>query len=689
MRITKLTIKNFTCFRGEQTLDLEAKVYAVTARHLDNEKRSNWLGKTTFLEIIDFIIRGEHRYPKEDMWITRGEADGFAQFETDTNLTIRRERIRGESTILTVTDGDQVLRKVEAEARIAQLLCLAKDDFENTSYFKQRMMSRFITAQPTVRMEIMSSWFKLGPLQRCEARVRSMARERLDQVVLLQQTIAGRKTYIDQTYASVCPDYPGHDQDSAAMVTGFNHTEADLEQAACVRQQELDALTEKMEAHQIAKAEWHALQSNATEFERLRQKGIAIKAESDALTKEMCDSPAADETQLSALLEEVSRTGKLATEAASVLAAANTEARQKKQLAAGCFDGKCPVNMGTCPITEEINAPRRRNLVLLTAAQEAQHAADTAHAVLVAANIQAGSRYRLEQERAREYARKQNRVGQITEQLVELHVQCTRLLPSRKLALEASAPEGEATIRADIQTARAGLLEAQTGLRYVTQGRTTITEAITAIGVLEGQLVTALAESQVAQEAVQVFGRNGAQKRVAEGALADIEAGANGLLQACGIDLTLGVQWAREGDGLATDCEFCGTVFPTSQKIKTCAKCHAARGPKLVNKLEIVLSDRSGAAEDLAGIAFQLSASAWLRNDRGSLWGTCLIDEPFGAMDEANRQAMAVHFATMLKGAYGYEQAFVVAHNRDIMDSLPARIEITADSNGSKLRVIG
>jgi hypothetical protein len=100
-------------------------------------------------------------------------------------------------------------------------------------------------------------------------------------------------------------------------------------------------------------------------------------------------------------------------------------------------------------------------------------------------------------------------------------------------------------------------------------------------------------------------------------------------------------RWSREGDDLATVCEACGTAFPKSRKVKECARYGGARGPNLIEKLELDLSDRSGAAEDLVGGAMQFAAAAWLRRERGVAWSTAFLDEPFGSLDEAHRRGLA------------------------------------------------
>jgi DNA repair exonuclease SbcCD ATPase subunit len=181
-----------------------------------------------------------------------------------------------------------------------------------------------------------------------------------------------------------------------------------------------------------------------------------------------------------------------------------------------------------------------------------------------------------------------------------------------------------------------------------------------------------------------IFGKNGAQRQVAESVLSSIQARANELLLQAGIRLSLEITWAREGKGLALDCEACGHHFGSKGGI-VCEKCGQARAPKLIQKLEVELSNRSGALEDLAGIAIQIAASEWLRNVRGSEWGSLMLDEPFASLDKGNRQAMSAHIIRLLGS---FEQAFVIAHTPDTTMAMPHRIEIEAHDNGSYVKVV-
>ena len=169
--------------------------------------------------------------------------------------------------------------------------------------------------------------------------------------------------------------------------------------------------------------------------------------------------------------------------------------------------------------------------------------------------------------------------------------------------------------------------------------------------------------------------------------LAEIEGYANDLLTLVGADLEVEVCWGRDGTGLADSCSGCGAAFPSSRKVKACARCGAERGPKIVEKLDIDVSRRSGCADDFTGIAVALGASRWLREDRGSEWGVALLDEPTSQMDAANVRAFSAKLPEMLR-ASGFAQAFVVSHHRSALSSMPGRIEITSKDGVSIARVI-
>jgi DNA repair exonuclease SbcCD ATPase subunit len=224
--------------------------------------------------------------------------------------------------------------------------------------------------------------------------------------------------------------------------------------------------------------------------------------------------------------------------------------------------------------------------------------------------------------------------------------------------------------------ARDVLRDARNAIAEVQRIGTRIEETVRELATIKDRIRTK-------REAVEILGRRGAQRRIAEAALSEVEEGANALLSRAGIDLSVKFRWDRETGGLATTCDVCGSPFPSSTRIRECSKCQSPRGPKIDERLDVLLSDRSGAADDLAGLAISLSVSSMLRAERGSHWGVVCLDEPFAALDRANRKSLARGLISALVGSW--EQALVIAHDDATMDGMPNRIVITGSPNGSRV----
>lgn len=346
-------------------------------------------------------------------------------------------------------------------------------------------------------------------------------------------------------------------------------------------------------------------------------------------------------------------------------------AKAKGALARGEFDGRCPVGNIQCPAVDTLNSQRRENaaehkraLVLYDDACRAEALArDVAETVRVTEQRRAALLARREVLRAR--------AGVLRAALAEPVESAPSVGEAERAVSTANTNWGTASAHA--QTAKDALVRVQ--------------RAHERLGALRAQVEAARERAGVLRAAVRLFGRQGAQQKIAEAALGEIEAGANALLREAAIDLSVTVRWAREGQGLAASCDACGAPHPASQKVKRCERCGAERGAKLVERLDVELSDRSGAAEDLAGAALQLAASSWLRAERGVQWGAAFIDEPFSSSDKVSRRAFATHLSAMLRGRFGFEQAFIISHSPDATDAMPGRITIMADEYGSRVEV--
>jgi DNA repair exonuclease SbcCD ATPase subunit len=256
-------------------------------------------------------------------------------------------------------------------------------------------------------------------------------------------------------------------------------------------------------------------------------------------------------------------------------------------------------------------------------------------------------------------------------------------LASKKIA----PPDEPQVLRARLEHAERLYRETSTALASAKERLRQLGRVEEQRAAAHGKLGGLRARLETARAAALVFGKQGAQRLVAEGALAQIERRANTILGDAQAGASISVRWSREGQGLASACEACGAPFPSSARAKVCARCKAARGPKIISRLDLEMSDRSGALEDLGGFAMQLAASAWLRAERGSAWSVALIDEPTGQMDRRRRRAFTAHLARAF-AASSFSQALVVSHDPATLESLPGKILVSRKGREASLEAV-
>lgn len=643
MRIKRATFFNWMRYRGEHVIELDAQVYGVVAEHRNDPERSNWLCKSGFIEGLGpFPLFGWHRFRTEDEWITNGESEGFVEIEYDDGFAVKRRRQRGKATRLEVEQAHDDA----AQKKIDEHIGLGQSDFFATCFFLQKRMSQFIIARPAQRMEVVTEWLDLAPLERAGARAqRGLAAAIAEEAKHL--VVRG------QAQARIEDMLGRYGVERAAL-------SAELGKRGAAAERKRDAARKKAEGLRDRITDAKANRRDAEGAAAFRDIEAKLKSASTMAAVVPGDS------EIAALRREHEEQ-QVATRAAL------TEVNRKRLLVQGKFDGRCPVDSMFCPVADDINARRAPAKKLLAEAE-----AELAKCTKVSHDAQYA--WTEATEKARAESNRKARVQSLEEQL-ERH----RLAHER--AKKAEKSESVESMQREADEAQHEADEAEQVVREVRRDFDTLERAIVILQEVEENLEAVRKKVATAREAAIILGRNGAQRRIAESSLAEIEAAANAELAQSNIDLAMFVRWARETKGLATACDVCGAPFPASKAVKGCERCGAARGPKLEERLDIDLTDRSGAAEDLAGIAFQLAAGAWLRARRSSAWSTAFIDEPFGALDDSNRRALATHLATMLRGRYGFDQSFVIAHNRGIMDALPGRIRVLADNDRSTVEV--
>lgn len=647
MRLARLVLRNWMVYRGQTELVLDAKSYAVVARLKDDPERSNWLGKSALLEAVDFAVHGRLNADRKmgaDGWVSDGEKEGSVLLELDDGTII--ERARKRSTQLYVTPrGGKTATKDEAQQIVDAMVGLSADDFVVTSYFRQRKLSQFILTEPERRMGFVRAWFRLDPLEAAEESVRGDISQ-----------LSWRAGEITRLLADIAE----HER----RALGEFATREKLEEQILNLERQYEE-----EKGRVARLE-RVLGNNAESIgaKRIIEQRRELEARTAYLSERLQDFDGQ-------AVEE------LATGAAHALERAREERRlayeehaRKQRLALAQFDGQCPVANMPCPVSATINAQRDRNATLAQDALAVYQRAKDAYDVAERDERQKRERF----QEYRGYCR----------QLDETHASWKAGTSSYEWALTQPEPADVSDLQVRIAAAQERATELRASVERLRSALTLVKQGMDASQKMRQELEELEPKIATHREALVIFGKNGAQRRVAEAALKAIQDSANAMLEDCGIKLDVEVYWTREGAGPAKACDACGQPFPASRKAKACDRCGAERGPLLVNKLDIAMSEQSGGSEDLAGAGIQLAAGAWLRQRRGARWSVALIDEPFGQLDAVHRRAFSAHLATMLRGRYGFEQALVIAHHSSVLDALPGRIEVINDGTKSTARVV-
>jgi DNA repair exonuclease SbcCD ATPase subunit len=651
LTIRRLKLRAWKCFEAVD-LELEPRDYAIVAHSQLDPDRSNWLGKSSLQEAVDFALHGRlsEAVRGKSGWITRGSKSGEVELVlSDGTRIVRSKGVRGPEKVWCFPEerpADKGAVGDEAEKLVGELVGLTREDFIATCYFQQRQMARLVLCAPSLRMEMVGGWIRLGPLQECE----DMAGE------VLAALTKKRDALLDQARAN--------DAAVADYLGGPNLPE----QIDATYEQELvrcAALVADLERRvSIARD----LQEETVRRDALALSGVryeAIVAEGKRLAGEQ-QAASSDAPRTLELLKARVR------ELGEQLGVVDRDASALRKVAEGRFDGVCPIVGKTCPA---------REFVVTTANRDRQIGAE---------KDQAAKELRAEYEKA---SQQQARLSELIREndrrevrMRDLREEARRLKPSHE-QWRALGEAGVGVNRGNVMAIEHELADARAAMQTLKNVKQRVDAKLREAEEARAQAKQLESAIQTAREGLAIFGKNGAQRRAAEGALGEIEQEANGSLERCAIDLSVRMVWSRDGSGLAAACGQCGAAYPASARVKNCERCGAERGPNLVNRLEVDVSDRSGGADDLAGAVVQLAASRWLRDDRGSRWGVALIDEPFGQMDAANRRAFAARLPTLLREA-GFAQSLTIAHHPGVLDALPGRIEIVSDGRRSTARVV-
>lgn len=650
---TELRVKNLYCFKGEHSVALEPTVYAVMAQADDNPERSNWLGKSTLLLAFAYALFGWHTKRTDNEIITNGQDECAVSLRLNDGSIIERTKPNGKSEQLKFTaHGKKPIMQAQAQKAIEQHIGVSADNFMAMYFFEQKRIGSLVSAKGAERASIVEGWLaeELDPIIRLNDAAVKAHKKATVELADAEREIFGLKADWDRLMLDVVGK-----EDRGADIRGMiddqlvaaesNYTAKKLELDAARKVVTEEAVRARLDSEKAKKA---------AEYKAIVETGLEVRAEFDMIP---ADAQAKFEK---------------AQGLYSAAMLAHQEAQKElRRVESGNydFDGQCPIACKACPATAWVSEQAISKAAVATAQTKAREAAKRRQetgAVSQAAQTEALKRAALET-RLTALRAKAEQLADDVDDVEESEGEEKK--PSRA---------GERV--AALETALEGLAEK---VRQLKEDKDWAAKVVARVWDLETQIARAKDRRALTLEAAQLTGRTGAQQAIQEIVMAAIETIANGLMSNAGIQLQIVVKWEQETNGLAKVCPSCGTAFSASQRVKACDSCGATRGPNVQSKLIIEPSNRSGAAEDLAGVALGIAASRWLRAQRGSQWSAVFIDEPFGSLDAHNRSALGSHIVSMLRTEFC--SAFVVAHERSVLTAMPAQIKIRAGHGYSRI----
>ncbi len=238
----KLRLRNFMCYREEQTLDF-------SGIHLACLTGDNGHGKSTLLDAITWALWGKARARRDDDLITLGETEMWVEFEfglAGQRYRVWRQRSkrgRGQSDLhfyiwnpasagsplaaqespaaaaLRWQDGSQDEEGSwqlldngnlsERQAQITRTLRLDYETFVNSAFLLQGRADSFAIKTPSERKQILAEILGLGRYDLYEQRAKEEVQARKERVALLEgevtaieRELARREEYVTQLHAA-------------------------------------------------------------------------------------------------------------------------------------------------------------------------------------------------------------------------------------------------------------------------------------------------------------------------------------------------------------------------------------------------------------------------------------------------------------------------------------------------------
>jgi len=179
------------------------------------------------------------------------------------------------------------------------------------------------------------------------------------------------------------------------------------------------------------------------------------------------------------------------------------------------------------------------------------------------------------------------------------------------------------------------------------------------------------------------FGKDGIKSFQFESAFEEIEIQVNKILDKLETDMSLEFSSVKELNDWEKNCPVCGCLFESRQK--QCPECSCERGKRKKDELsmrfyngesEMEFTQASGGLKVILSLAIRLAISNLKRNKSGSKVDFVILDEIFSNLDSINQELVLKLIKKVMLKNLGIKQIFIISHRSEISTSFENIIKI-------------
>ena len=660
--IKNITFTNFKCYRGEHCVDFTNKdVVGIVGSYTDVNGRSNWSGKSTFGDVIRYLIFGQCGTPNSRL-ISWGE-ESLTVSGTLLNVLTGEEidivRTVNEKGKTTVEIGDRDTSK-RGQEWLNGVLGNTYKDWLITSFFEQGDTLRFCNMLPSEKRAEIQNWLEKDYWEKA----RETVKKQLD---VYKKELDKQNAILE----SLNDDTGDSDDDIKRSISEYEKEIVELRRAY---EEQQKAINNKKSLERLK----GTVRSNMDTFRH------------DMIQYMMIDGYIEEEYELKNKLKEfkVLETAReelrnIRSKQYALLENIKRRGKECKKKIEESFNGICPLDHNNCPRKDEIDQSEfykeERNK-------------------LVQEYMDADTLLKSIEEEWKDVDSKYMALKSIESQLKEV----TRWLNANKK----NAPNGElfSNYVKEYYQIEKDLSLVQDDSSLIQYSQISNKEKLvgecnyTLKANKENREKKILANAKIKETAKLVkvyqflnyaFSKEGIPSTIVNRALDQICIRANRLLRSLGTGLEIRFSFEKVTKTKSDVCYTCGEVF--APKKRKCEQCGSDRPFKISPDLDIEVfvngswgpfESQSGGCKTLIATMIRFAVSKMASENGKSKLLVGYIDEVLGSLDPVNKVALAKCLIT--DNDLGISQRFMVTHEEDIQYMFPHILNVTMNSkNGN------